>query len=270
MQRDFKTRGNTDAVVIDSTHANGGVAIVAHWFDGERNSIQHYIDQGADGFEIVNQAEGLQYDRRIFKDIVEHCRRDSLLMTGACDYHGYGSAALAWNAFSIPGNEKMSRSELQQAIMEILRNHQQDKITVLMYRDRPLFPRDQVFWSPVFNLVSYFRTLDKWQVISWFVWLFVASIFCRFVAQKLKITLKSNVFGTAFGLTASAFVLIKGLHLLSKAPAVQGYNEIYSEMGTQFSIIGIGFLLYSLIFLFVQHRYGRRIDKKKQTAISND
>jgi hypothetical protein len=262
LQRDFKTRGNVDSVVIDSTHANGGVAIVAHWFADEKKSIQHYIDAGADGFEIVNQAEGLQYDRRIFRDIVEHCRRDSLLMTGVCDYHGYGSAALAWNAFSIPGNEKMSRPELQQAIMEILRNHQQDKISVLMYRDRPLFPRDNVFWSPALNLVNYFRILDKWQVISWFAWFFIASIFCGFVAQKIKTTLKSNLIGTALGLSASVFVFLKALHLLSKAPAVQGYNEIYSEMGTQFSIIGIGFMLYSLIFIFFQQRYNRKIDKK--------
>ena len=50
-------------------------------------------------------------------------------------------------------------------------------------------------------------------------------------------------------MTASLLVLAKGIHLFSKAPAVRGYNDIYSEMGTQLILIGSGFLLYSLFFI---------------------
>ena len=248
LQRDFQTRGKSDSVVIDSTHANGGIAIVAHWFADEKKSLKYYTDAGADGYEIVNQAEGLQYDRRIYKNIVEHCRSNGLLMTGVCDYHGYGSAALAWNAFSVPGHQEMSRQEVRQAIMNILGNHQQEKIKVLMYRDRPLFPREQIFWSPVFNAVNYFRSLGRRQILSWMVWLFAAYIICTYVSQKPAPHLKSKQLGGACALVAAAFVLIKGLHLLSKAPAVQGFNDIYNEMGTQFLWIGIGFTIYSLAY----------------------
>ena len=34
----FITRGLTDQQVIDATHNDKGVVIVAHWFDGERET----------------------------------------------------------------------------------------------------------------------------------------------------------------------------------------------------------------------------------------
>ena len=268
--RDFRTNGMPDSTAIDSAHANGGVAIVAHWFADERNSIQHYIDLGVDGFEIVNQAEGLQYSRRIFKDIVDHCRHYGLLMTGVCDYHGYGSAALAWTAFDIPEHKILDMEKTRQAIMAILREHRQDKVRVFMYRDRTPLPRRKVFWSPVYNIVSYFRTLRLWQIISWIVW--IAALFFiyhlstnRQPGARLK---RRNVsILAAFSTAASAFILFMGRRLILKAPAVQGYNDIYAEFGRQFLFIGMVFLLYSLAFAgFEIFRDRRQADTKIKTS----
>ena len=71
LKRNFITRGLSDQQVIDSTHDDNGVVIVAHWFDGERESIPFFLNMGVDGFEITNQATGLSYERRIFKNITE-------------------------------------------------------------------------------------------------------------------------------------------------------------------------------------------------------
>jgi len=254
LQRDFRTTGIADSTVIDSAQANHGVAIIAHWFADQHKTIQHYIDCGADGFEIVNQAEGVQYDRRLFDDIVSHCRQNGLLMLAACDYHGYGSAALAWNALHIPGCKQMQPEQKRRAIMDILRGHQQDKIQVLMYRDRPLFPRRLAAWSPVFNIINYFRSLNIWQVLSWMLWLFSGFALFNLISAKKRMrgTRQKRVHPAGLlGLSAAAFILIKGLLLLSKAPAVEGYNDIYNEFGRQFLWIGIGFLLYSLLFIIL-------------------
>lgn len=249
LQRDFRTRGMADSTAIDSAQANGGVAIVAHWFADEHKTIQHYIDIGADGFEIVNQAEGLQYDRRIYEDIVSHCRQNGMLMLAACDYHGYGSAALAWNAFHIPEYKQMRPEQKRHAIMNILRRHQQDNIQVLMYRDRPLFPRRLVGWSPIFNIVNYYRTLNVWQVLSWAAWLafFVISLGSIKKGTTHRPVNRVRVFGL-LGATAAVFILMKGLQLLSKTAAVNGFNNIYKEFGQQFFWIGVIFLAYSLVY----------------------
>ena len=269
LQRDFKTKGMPDSTAIDSAQANGGVAIVAHWFADQHKSIQHYIDIGADGFEIVNQAEGLQYDRRIFDDIVRRCRDNGLLMTAACDYHGYGSAALAWNALSSPGHRSMDAEEKRRAIMNVLRDHQQDKIKVLMYRDRPLFPRRLVAWSPIFNTINYFRSLNSRQVLSWLLWLVGLYFIVRLQVFKqwMQHLQKAPVrfFGVA-GAAASSFILGKGLHLLSKAPHVHGYNDIYVEYGDMFLRIGVIFFLYSLLFAaqpVLKNRWDKILKRKQ-------
>ncbi len=269
LQRDFNTRGLPDSAVIDSAQANGGVAIVAHWFADEHKSIQHYIDIGADGFEIINQGEGLQYDRRIFDDIVRHCRDNGLLMTAACDYHGYGSTALAWNALSIPGHKRMTTEEKRRAIMTVLRHHQQDKIKVLMYRDRPLLPRRLAAWSSLYNTINYFRSLGMWQVVSWLLWLVVFYVIVRLdMMRKWLVCLQKapvRFLGVA-GAAASLLVLGKGLHLLSKAPHVQGYNDIYVEYGDLFLRIGVIFFLYSLLFAawpVLKNRWGERRAEKR-------
>ena len=252
--RDFRTKGMPDSAAIDSAHANGGVAIIAHWFADEHKTIQHYIDSGADGFEIVNQAEGLQYDRRIFKDIVDHCRQNDLLMLAACDYHGYGSAALAWNALHIPGQSLMQPEQKRQAIMDILRGHQQKNIQVLMYRDRPLFPRRLAAWSPIFNITNYYRSLNVWQTLSWAAWLLVGFALYNLISAKKRtisaVRRRIRLAGL-IGLTAAAFILIEGLLMLAKAAAVTGFNTIYNKVGTQFFWIGIIFLAYSLAFCFL-------------------
>ncbi|NIA30388.1 MAG: PHP domain-containing protein, partial [Actinobacteria bacterium] len=140
LQRDFKTKDMADSTAIDSAHANGGVGIIAHWFADEHRTIQYYISCGADGFEIANQAEGLSYSRCIFRAIVEKCRENGLLMVGACDYHGYGSAAFTWNALQIPGWQNLTEEQKRSSVMNILRQHQESKIKVLVYRDRYVFP----------------------------------------------------------------------------------------------------------------------------------
>jgi len=73
LKRNFITRGLNDQQVIDSTHNDKGIVIVAHWFDGERESIPFFLDMGVDGFEIANQASELSYERRVFKAIKEAC-----------------------------------------------------------------------------------------------------------------------------------------------------------------------------------------------------
>jgi len=249
LQRDFKTKDMADSTAIDSAHANGGVGIIAHWFADEHRTIQYYIDCGADGFEIANQAEGLSYSRRIFREIVEKCRENGLIMVGACDYHGYGSAAFTWNALQIPGWQNQADGQKRSSVMNIFRRHEENKIKVLVYRDRYVFPRKLVFLSPIFNL-GYFRTLGIWQIISWAFWmlflpLFAATGFAKKVGSWLT-SPPQRLWGV-LGFVASSFAVFMGAVLLSRVHMFKDYNNILKEYGTQFFWIGIVFGIYSLI-----------------------
>lgn len=252
LKRDFKTRGLPDSATVDSAHANEGLAIVAHWFDDEHRTIQYYIDCGVDGFEIVNQGTGLTYDRQIFHRIVDNCQNNGLIMLGACDYHGYGSACFTWNALKIPGWHDLNDDEKQSSIISLLREKNQKKVKVLTYRDREIFDRSNLCLSPVLEFVRYFRSLNFYQVLSWIIWvLLFLLVKDYFFKKKAKEWLnKRPLFAwAAIGFVSALFVLVLGIDFLIKAKPLIGYNKIYSENGVQFVWIGIGFIIYSVILL---------------------
>jgi len=255
LRRNFSTRGLTDQQVIDATHDDNGIVIVAHWFDGERKSIPWFIDLNVDGFEIANQAYGLTYDRRVFSRIVEACTSHGLIMNGAADYHGYGSACFVWNALEIPGWHSMDNNRKRESILDILRRKDLGRVRVLLYHDRNVFNRDLVSLSPVFTPVSYFRTLNFWQVLSWFIWIFIIKNI-RILLPDRKIFLQLNA-GTIRTLEimaclSSLFISVLGIILLHKSRQLADYNEIYAEYGTIMLWVGSVLLVYTITLVLLE------------------
>ncbi len=252
LTRNFSTKDVADSTAIDSTHAQNGVAIVAHWFSEMKHPMQRYIQAGVDGFEIVNQGEGPYYDRSVFQAITETCKAHGLTMVGACDYHGYGSACLTWNALTIPNWRPMGYEQKYQSIMDLFRKRDQSKIKVLVYEDRPPVDSRWVFFSPVYTFVHYFRGLNGWQIASWVVW-----TLCGWLVAQSTWVLRAKDFvrrhylravGT-MTLPSAAWITLMGVWLLVKSIGVRGYNEILTEFGTDFLVGGTIFLAYSLVLL---------------------
>jgi len=251
LHRDFRTKDMSDAEAIDSTHAQNGIAVVAHWFADKGRPLQHYIDSGADGFEIANQSEGIQVEKKDFDDIVSCCKTNNLLKLVSCDYHGYGNAAFAWSAFYIPGWHDKNNSQKRQAILNILRNKENSKIRTLLYRDRHIYPRKWAFLSPLYTLIGYFRSLDLPQVLSWIVWILLI-----WVLTKIKITrtiltrLSQNParFRGIIGVSGAFLIVLTGILFLVNAGPLEGYNKIFREYGDYFFWCGFVFLVYSLLY----------------------
>ena len=251
LKRNFITRGLSDQQVIDSTHDDKGVVIVAHWFDGERESIPFFIDMGVDGFEIANQATGLTYDRRIFKNITEACTSNGLIMNGATDYHGYGSSCYVWNALEIPDWHQMDPVQKRESIMQLLRLRDMSRIRVLLYNDRHTFDRSRVLLSPLYTAVNYFRTLNVLQLLSWFLWLVLLAILRTRLANRIKGSVSFRTM-QALAFASTIFLLVNGTLLHLKARGLTEYNDIYTEYSTLMLWCGAGFLIYSLILIFVE------------------
>ena len=253
LTRNFITRGLNDRQVIDSAHADGGVVIVAHWFDDERESIPFFLDMGVDGFEIANQATGLSYDRRIFRDITNACTAHGLIMNGAADYHGYGSSCFVWNALEIPGWHQMECDQKRESIMQLLRARDIHRIRVLLYHDRHVFDRSRVVLSPVYNFIGYFRTLGPAQLLSWFLWLILLTVIGYRLAKSIKGRISFRAL-QGMALASSVFLLTSGTLLRLKAGKLAAFNDIYAEYSTLALLCGSGFLLYVLILIFFEFR----------------
>ena len=253
LKRNFITRGLSDQQVIDSTHEDQGVVIVAHWFDGERESIPFFLDMGVDGFEIANQGSGLKYEQRIFNAITEACVSNDLIMTGVVDYHGYGSSCFAWNALEIPGWHQLDPAQKREAIMHVLRSRDMSRIRVLLYHDRNVFDRSRVLLSPLYTFVSYFRTLKVLQLLSWFLWLILLGILRSWLIKRIKGSISYRCIQT-LALMSGIFLLSNGALLFFKAQRITEYNEIYAEYSTYLLGGGAGILIYSFLLIFIEHK----------------
>lgn len=261
LKRNFITRGLNDQQVIDSTHADGGVVIVAHWFDREKKSIPYFLGMGVDGFEIANQGSGLKYEQRIFSALTEACYANGLIMTGVVDYHGYGSSCFTWNALDIPGWHQMDPAQKRESIMQVLRQRDMSRIRVLLYHDRDVFDRSLVLLSPLFSFISYFRTLKIIQLISWILWLILMQILCSKLSGRIKGPASYRILQIA-ALISGIFLFINGILFRIKAPVLSEYNEIYLEYSTYLLGGGALFLLFSFLFIFFEFR--KKANNKKQ------
>jgi len=257
LKRNFMTRGLTDSQVIDSTHDDNGIVIVAHWFDGERKSIPWFIDLNVDGFEIANQAYGLKYDRQVYNSIVAACTSHGLIMNGASDYHGYGSACYVWNAFYIPGWRSLGNDQKRESILDILRRKDMSRMRVLLYDDRDVPDRNLVFLGALYTPVGYFRTLNCWQVLSWFIWLFFLKRIGILLAHR-KIIWRRNTgiirVPVMIACFSSLFITVLGIILLSRSWQLVDYNEIYAAYGTIMIWTGAGLLTYEILLILIERK----------------
>ncbi len=186
-------------------------------------------------------------------------------MNGVADYHGYGSTCFTWNALEIPGWHEMDNMEKRESILYLLRQKDMSKIKVLLYHDRKVFDRSQVILSPVYTFVSYFRTLNNLQVLSWTIWIMVIGIMRRFFLKRNKIqhlkigTLQIMEF---LAISSGIFILLLGNYLLKQSKPLADYNDIYAEYGTQMLWAGRILLIYTLILLLFDF-WNYRIAKNK-------
>ncbi|MBN1997734.1 hypothetical protein JW935_09290 [candidate division KSB1 bacterium] len=240
LTRAFTTKDMPDSVAIDSAHAQNGVAVVAHWFADRRKPVQHYIDCGADGFEIINQAEKRDYDRELFENIKDACIKNDLLLLGSTDYHGYGNVCMTWTAMKIPYWHLLNKESKQDSIMDILRHHRQDRIKVLEYRDRP--QGINLIFGPIIQLFYYVHSLGFFQIISWMVWLGLL-----FMLSRHK---KTKVLGLSVIVTGlnGIWMMIWGTVLLIYSIGLDK-NKVLLEYGLWLLVVGSLFFLLSFLLL---------------------
>lgn len=243
----FETRGIADKAIIDSVHHYGGAVIINHWFDGKGKEKEFYKKLGADGFEIENAGKDLYYDRKAFEGLKKFCKDNGLVMIGGLDFHGYGRACSLYNALEIPNWSSMNYTSKELAILDVLKNGPQEKIKVLMYKDRPFYTDTNLVFRPFLTLVNYFRTLNLFQVLSWVFWLLLLQYIWnrkKRIAEKRKIILPLSAVGSAL------FMIVLALMYYIRGERVKGYSEVYTEYSSLLGPIGFVLLLYVLVIVY--------------------
>jgi len=257
----FETKGLSDKEVIDSVHRYGGAVIINHWFDGKGKRKEVYAALGADGFEIENAGKDFYYDRDVFGRLRKFCEENRLIMIGGLDFHGYGRVCSLYNAFEIPDWDVLGSDDKEQAIINILKNGPQEKIKVLLYKDRPFYTNSKLLFRPFSTAVNYFRTLNLVQVLSWFFWLL---LFQLLAFRAAKFVILRNNGNLLLALTSAIFLMVLGAKYYFKGKSISDYNEIYAEYSLLLGPIGLGLLLYVVVVGYF--RYFSKHNRKRASV----
>ena len=245
---EFDTNGMEDKAVIDSIHKYGGAVFVNHWFDGKGKEKEFYRSLGVDGFEIENVGSELYYDREIYVELKKYCKANNLIMIGGLDFHGYGRACSLYNALEIPDWKSLGVGEKESKILNILKNGPQEKIKVLMYKDRDLYGNKIMILRPFLTFINYFKTLNLIQVFSWIFWVTL------FQLNRKRFTIEIFNHDKFIVIVAGFCVLflfsLSGVYYF-KGEAVKGYNKVYSEY---FSILGIVGIVLAAFVMFLGYK----------------
>ncbi len=263
LKYDFVSKGFTDQQAVDTTKAQGGAVIVNHWYDGEHKTLEYYRDLGVDGFEIENSATETSYDRKIYRKVRDFCESNGLIMNGGLDFHGYGNVCSLWNAMLIPGWHNLTPEEKKVAILNVIKSHDQIKLKVLLYKDRPYYENRNLFLMIPVHFFNYFRTLNFWQVLSWAVWAFIFLLVrSRMTGDDESISkYNANKIVAVLGLLGALLMLALGFFYYGETFRVAGSdNDIYIEYAEMLFYIGGAFLIYSGIVTW----FRMKKDKSRQ------
>ena len=140
----------------------------------------------------------------------------------------------------------------EEAILTSIRNRDQSKLKVLLYKDRPYYSKKTLFLSPLFTVINYFRTLNVFQVISWAIWTLLFMIVMHRISssQKLIKLFSHDRILPIKGVFSALFILVLGMVYYSRIKKVADFTEMYEEYSTLLFYIGSVFLIYSGLVSF--------------------
>ncbi|MDX1365367.1 MAG: hypothetical protein R3243_14240, partial [Arenibacter latericius] len=151
------------------------------------------------------------------------------------------------NALAIPNWHNMDIASKESSILKILRDRDQSKLRVLMYRDRPLYEEIPLLIRPPVTVINYFRTLKGYQVASWIIWWAIFQMVLKF---KIGRDIASNNALPIWGAISALFMLLLGLFYFTRGLAKEGHTKLYGEYSTLLFIIGGAFMLYSATMIY--------------------
>ena len=203
------------ADLVKAVHQQKGVVIVPHFW-GKRKpplSLKELAKSGVDGFEIAgNSSRPLKPELK--GEIINLCREKNLLMVGGTNWHGWGSFCNIWTGFKIDNHQKSNKK----IILNALRKREVSKFRVITYQKK-FYTKSHYFFEPFIGTFSYLCSLNNWQRISWFFWIFIICFLLRLIKDKRQIAI-------FLWLVASLTLLAKGISFLNTYEIVNTVNNI--------------------------------------------
>lgn len=174
--------------------------------------ISRLVDNGVDGFEIVNFGHpGLRPDLR--RALLDAWRSRGSVLVCSTDWHGWGGLMRAWTVIRTHGASSLSRRQLGAAAIMKLREQNGTDVIPVVAGTMGVPSLGRAVFSPVVETVRYALELSPDRVLSWWIWgwgVFALWVFLRLVGLD------------AGGLFASLLVGFIGLGLIFAGFSLMG------------------------------------------------
>jgi hypothetical protein len=142
----------------------------------------------------------------------------------------------------------MDSQAKEEAILNIIKTRDQNKLKVLLLNDRPYYNREHLFLHTPVTLFNYFRTLTFWQVFSWVFWIFLFEFMRNKSTVVQQLTCRKML--PPAGVAAALFLLGLGLVYVFRNQTVEDFTEIYPEYYKLLFLAGGALLVLSAVTAF--------------------
>lgn len=191
--------------MMTAVHDQGGIVIVAEYWHDKAEKIEHLVNYGVDGFEIVNG--GFPYITEFYrKTILDTCKKYGLTLWASSDWHGWTNFTNYWNIIYIPGWRTLSTDAKTRLFMSTLNQQNSDIVTPIIYKQKQLKSFLRVLFEPFFDVYYYFSGLNWLQTLSWILWF--CGIYFLYKSENL-VLFRRTIFCVS-GLALAGFFIFKG------------------------------------------------------------
>jgi len=208
--------------LIKRVHSQGGAVIAPHIWAEKRatQSLEELALAGIDGLEIAgNSSVPLTQEKQ--KELIEFCKRNGIVMVSGTNWHGWNNLCNVWTSFRIEGWKEMEPEEIEDAVINGLRNRDIDRFRVITYQYN-YAPKNPIF-EPLKILYFYITSIDRLQRFFFIFWLTILYIIFHSVKDRRKLT------GMVW-LAIALLLFLKGVYFLEEWHRVRIVNEILPDV----------------------------------------
>ena len=218
-----KFRKKSNKEIISLAHSENLLVICPHWWKWRKPPLEKIYSAGVDGFEVYNPGYG-QLSETERKRIIDFCSKNSLLMTSATDWHGWGSFSSVWTV--VEGKPDEVRADPVKYLKS------KPNTVVAAYKREESQSPVRYYLEPFYAAYYYFAGIDYYQCLSWLFWILVFMILSNF-GRALR-----GVISAAFFVTAAYYIKI--------ALSIKENETILPLLVPALIVLGIGWLISSL------------------------
>ncbi len=210
--------------LIEAVHLQKGVVIVPHYWAETKSpfSMGDLYEAGVDGFEILGDAS-VPLTKNMQKEIISFCRQQGLVMLSGTNWHGWRNFCTGWTGFNVDNWKLSDYDARERLIIDALSKRETQKFRVIGYTGFFSFSSDGI-WEPFTGLLAYFRDINRWQRLSWFLWAVVISFLLRMSKQHKK------YIAVFFWMGTCLILLVKRTYVLKIWASVATVNEILPDI----------------------------------------